>query len=180
MRIVERVSRRWIFFALVAIQVLVPVGMVAAHEHAISSGKKILVKAQPIDPEDFFRGQYVELRYQFSTVPATGSVAAGQTIYVILHEGDNGVWSGVFASTHRPSEDLLASRDLVVIRGKATYDAQRGEEVSVIYGVETLYVEEGQGPRLEQATSAGRLYVRLSIASSGKATIAGTELRGGE
>ncbi len=179
MRIFERFSRRWIFFALVAIQVLVPVGMVAAHEHAISSGKKILVQAQPIDPEDFFRGQYVDLRYQFSTVSTTDSVAAGQTIYVVLAKREKGVWRSVFASTHRPSGGLPSS-DFIVIRGKATYYARSGGQVSVIYGVETLYVEEGQGPRLEQAASAGNLYVRLSIRSNGKASIAGTELRNGK
>jgi len=175
-RIIERFSRRWVFFALVAIQVLIPVGMVAAHEHAISSGTKILVKAQPIDPEDFFRGQYVDLSYEFSTVSIMDSVNAGQAVYVVLSKHDNGVWSSVFASTHRPSRDL-PSRNLIVIRGKATYDAPDGGRVSVIYGVETLYVEEGQGLRLERATSAGRLYVRLSIASDGKASIAGTVLR---
>ena len=176
MRIIERFSRRWVFFALVAIQVLIPVGMVAAHEHAISSGTKILVKAQPIDPEDFFRGQYVDLSYEFSTVSIMDSVNAGQAVYVVLSKHDNGVWSSVFASTHRPSRVNLPSKDLV-IRGKATYDAPGGGRVSVIYGVETLYVEEGQGLRLERATSAGRLYVRLSIANDGKASIAGTVLR---
>ena len=45
-------------------------GTVAVQEHALASGKVILLETRPVDPRDLLRGDYLMLNYKISDVPA--------------------------------------------------------------------------------------------------------------
>ena len=51
---------------------LILTGMIVGAYLPIYRGDKYLLPVKPRDPRDFFRGNYVDLQYEFSTLPATG------------------------------------------------------------------------------------------------------------
>jgi uncharacterized membrane-anchored protein len=150
--------RRNAFVLVVALQLLLPLALIAWNEVALARGTEVTLRTVPVDPIDLVRGRYVTLRYPISNLPVPEAVEPGDTVYVPLHrEGD--AWTGEFVTAERP--------DGLFIRGR--YGGG-----SLVYGIETYYADEATAQRLERA--AGVL-VRVSIGSDGHARIKGVEVR---
>ena len=49
-------------------------------------GKTVILKTQPVDPFDFFRGQYLIINYEISGVNLSEVFKEGDTVYVSLKE----------------------------------------------------------------------------------------------
>jgi uncharacterized membrane-anchored protein len=80
--------RRITFWALVAVQALIPLGLIAWNEVALATGTEVTLRTVPVDPLDLFRGRYVRLSYEISRVPVEPGVGPGDTVYVALRPGD--------------------------------------------------------------------------------------------
>jgi uncharacterized membrane-anchored protein len=154
-------TRRTLAFAAVAAaQVVFPLAMVGYNEVRLSHGKEILIKVQPVDPNDLLRGQYVALSYGISRLGL--QYPPRTTIYVPLHRLGDGSWTGEAVRTERPGGTFIRGRRV----GSHTE-----------YGIETFYVEEGQGREYEDAASSRRLYARVSLESNGRALLKGLVIR---
>jgi uncharacterized membrane-anchored protein len=150
--------RRITFWALVAVQALIPLGLIAWNEVALATGTEVTLRTVPVDPLDLFRGRYVRLSYEISRVPVEPGVGPGDTVYVALRPGD-GRSIGDLATRERPGGTF--------IRGTYT-----GSTIS--YGIETYYADEDQAPRLEAEAGDG-LNVRVVLDDDGRARISGLE-----
>ena len=155
-------QRRLAFWAVVAVQAVVPLAMIGWNEAALASGTPVRVKTVPLDPVDLFRGRYVRLNYTISSLRAGEPFRAGQTVYVELTDrGD--FWSGDVATTTRPEQGTF-------IRGRALADSSTWP-VRIEYGIETYYTDEDEAPRLER--EARSLYVDVRLDDDGGARIEG-------
>jgi uncharacterized membrane-anchored protein len=144
------------FVAVVAVMVAIPLGSIAWNEAKLATGTKIRLQVQPVDPVDFFRGEYVALNYRISRL-STVSADPGDTVYVPLRPtGD--VWTGEQVTTNRP-------QGVTFIRGRVT------ESGDIEYGIETFYVEEGQSRRYERAMVGGTLYADVVLDDDGGAQL---------
>lgn len=152
--------RRLVFWMLVAIQALVPLGLIGWNELALARGSEVTLRTVPVDPIDLFRGRYVQLRYDISQVEVERGTRPGDTVYVALHEVD-GVWSGEQATRERPAGGPF-------IRG--TYLGGLIE-----YGIETYYADEDEAPRLEAEAGRGLLVLAV-LDDDGRARISGIEV----
>lgn len=139
--------KRW-FWGAVLLQLLAIFGMVAIHGYTLATGAPVLLKTVPVDPWDLFRGEYVTLRYEISTVDA-GKVAMqglpyrrGQQVYVTLRQGDP-YWTVGSVSAARTA----AGDGEMVVKARVEWDS--GREVGLRYGIEQFYVPEGEGKDLE-------------------------------
>lgn len=151
--------RRNAFVLVVALQLLLPLALIAWNEVGLARGTEVTLRTVPVDPIDLVRGRYVTLRYPISNLPVPEGVRPGDTVYVPLRrEGD--AWTGAFVTAKRP--------DGLFIRGRYSGG-------SLVYGIETYYADEATAQRLER--SAGDLLVRVSIGSDGHARIKGVEVR---
>ena len=56
----------------VAGQIAVLLGMIVMCSVPHLTGQTVLLEVVPVDPRDFFQGEYVILSYEFSRVPAGG------------------------------------------------------------------------------------------------------------
>ncbi len=155
-------ARRIAFWAVVAAQALFPLATVALNETALASGDDVRLQALPVDPHDPFRGEYVALAYEISSLPAPPGAGVGDTVYVVL-EPTGKAWSGGSASLEYPVGDVR------FIRGRIT-ELHDGE-ARIEYGIETYYVEEGEGRELESAISRQELYVEVVLDDEGGARI---------
>lgn len=59
------------FIALVLIQAVLLVGIIAYRNYWVSTGEKVLLKTVPIDPWNMFRGDYMVLNYDISRINLT-------------------------------------------------------------------------------------------------------------
>ncbi len=142
-------------------------GMVGIKEYTLRTGHGILLKTVPVDPRDLFRGDYVILSYDMSSLDldklgaAGATFSRGQTVYVLLGtDGGYSVATGVRSS--RPShEELFLKGHVLDVSGRT---------VRVEYGIESYFVPEGKGRALEHARGKN-LDVRAAVDKQGHAVI---------
>ncbi len=99
---------RWKFIFLVLLQVALLVGIIAYRHYWVVTGDRILLRTAPVDPRDIFRGDYVSLRYDISTLDldglgTKGSFKSNEKVYVLLERNPEGVFNAVSVSRERPS-----------------------------------------------------------------------------
>ena len=145
------------FVVVVAAMVAVPLGTIAWNEWKLRSGDEYRLQVEPVDPLDFFRGEYVALQYPISRVTLDGTRwEEGDVVYVPLRRVD-GHWTGEEGFRERPGEPFIQGR------------FRRGGGVE--YGIETFFVQEGEARRYEQAMFQRRLYADVVLDENGKARL---------
>ena len=118
------------------------------------TGKTVVLKTQPVDPFDMFRGQYLTINYEISRVSLPENTTEGRAVYVSLKEGDDKIWHADKVSLNKPESDVF-------IRG-TTKQSWRG--LAVEYGIEQYFFERGAHiPRMDS--------VKVKIDDSGQARI---------
>ncbi|MGO9485642.1 MAG: GDYXXLXY domain-containing protein [Rhodomicrobium sp.] len=146
--------------------------MIANRAIRLAYGHEIVLHVVPIDPRDYFRGDYVRLSYEISSVPIAQPerLVTGMPIFVTLQrkgQPEEGKWVAVAASPVRPA--LPETDNTIVLQGVARWG--RVEEVDLTYGIETYFVPEGMGHDLERMTRAGSVKAVVSVDLDGNAAI---------
>jgi uncharacterized membrane-anchored protein len=165
-RWLKRHEKAGILFAVV-FQALILGGTVASRALPYLTGETIRLRVQPVDPRDFFRGDYVILGYEFSriplgTIPGLGSDHGqwkGRTVYLTLVPEADGIhWRQDAFRLDRPDSGKFLRGTIV------GYDR-------VEYGIESYYVQEGRGKQYEQAVRQRRLAAEVVVSPDGRAAL---------
>ncbi len=141
------------------IMVLVLVGGIAGGfilylSFPLLTGKTVILKTQPVDPFDFFRGQYLMINYEISTVNLSENFKEGDKVYVSLREGDDKIWRADKVARTKPESGIF-------IRGIAK---QSWRGLAVEYGIEQYFFErDAHIPRMDS--------VKVKVDRSGQARI---------
>jgi uncharacterized membrane-anchored protein len=152
--------------------------MVVDRVRLLKSGREIVLPIVPVDPRDLFRGEYVRLAYDVSNVPTRlleGAVP-GQNgaFYVVLEKKPEGAWAPVKLVSAMPREE---SPDRIVLKARTLHgwriDPGRNTNVAVRYGIESYFVPEGQGRKLEDLARQKKLAALVAVDSRGNAAIKG-------
>ena len=153
----------------VAIQFLLLLGLLGFKQYTLLTGETVLLQVQPIDPRDLFRGDYVTLSYDISTLrpdQLAGDDYFGPDarIYVELVKGDP-YWRPVaiyrgHRQEHEPS---------VVLKGRVGSGSYWGgglgsTSLQVKYGTEDIFIPEDTGRAVESLSrTGGRLAVEVVV-----------------
>jgi uncharacterized membrane-anchored protein len=176
---VRPLSRRLLVAACVA-QVAVIGYMVWNHLQPLRHGERIVVRAEPVDPRDMLKGEYVILGYDFARISDKDAkllsaqlgapndadedtrkwLPKDTTVFVPLVKKTNGEWTGGKPTLVRPSEGLY-------LQGLTGYRWRGGNELR--FGIEAYYVEEGKGAAWEKLRNTGLLKVTIAVLPNGKA-----------
>ena len=153
-------------------------GMVVDRVRLLKTGREITLPIVPVDPRDLFRGQYVRLGYPISRVPVNlleGPLPKpNAAFYVTLERKPDGAWLPIKMSRSYVAE---SSPDRIVLKGRAMFgrlqeDPNTPNAVNMVkYGIESYFVREGQGPRLEALARDKKLAARIAVDSGGNAAI---------
>lgn len=147
-------------------------GMILIESLPLLIGERIVMQVTPIDPRDFFRGDYVILNYSVNNLPLPGDQQEfrsrdrfakhnDETVYVPLEADADGVhWTGTTASLTRPA-------GVKYLRGRITSDYRQPLQ----FGIEAYYVQEGTGKILEDLRNARQLNAEIAIAPWGQAKL---------
>jgi uncharacterized membrane-anchored protein len=145
-------------------------GTAAVQEHALATGRVILLETARIDPRDLLRGDYLILNYKISDVPtnlfsppAMKDLPYDTKIYVALAPATNQFYVVVKASTN----EFVPAADEVLLRGKSAgprWNAANNS-IHIEYGLERFYVAEGTG------NPAGKLTAQVVVPASGRGRV---------
>lgn len=119
------------------------------------TGTTVILKTQPIDPFDVFRGQYITINYEISRIDLPAEAKEGDAIYVSLKEGEDKIWHAEKTSLSKPDSGVF-------IRGTAK---QSWRGLSVEYGIEQYFFERNAELPWRD------LEVKVKIDASGQARI---------
>jgi uncharacterized membrane-anchored protein len=176
-----RIPKAVLFGVAILVQCVLLVLMVADRMQILREGREVTLQTQPVDPRDLLRGDYVVLRYDISQLPA--GALAGQPVavrnpivFVKLTPNANGLYEAV--SVHAEAVPVTAPE--VLIRGRlANYGGtscgsdRRAfcDKLTIQYGLESYFVPDGEGKKLEQARNQQKLRVVAAVLPSGRAAI---------
>lgn len=151
---------------------------ISTRADVLRNGREVLLKVEPIDPRDLLRGDYVILGYGisrldavlFEGVPAGDPVYGDKPVWVVLRKGADNLFVPVKAALTREALTGVTADD-VVIQGR-TYDwPNKGQLLSIRYGIERFYLPEGEGRQIEQDMGERPFFVIASIGEDGSAQI---------
>ena len=165
--------RSKLVIAAIIVQFLVLGWMAGSREWIQRTGPSVWLRTAPVDPRDLFRGDYVTLGYEISTIPAekfgpglkthmadlAKRNAAGQysgrsreiVLYATLQvHPESGVAEIAMADLTHPAEGLF-------IMGRARpYSSPRQSSLTgIAYGIDAYYVQQGKGRKLERRAPEG-------------------------
>jgi uncharacterized membrane-anchored protein len=178
----------WRMIGVVVVFGLALAAIIHERMQLLNNGREIVLQVEPVDPRDFFRGDYVILSYldltQLILPPGheAADAKAGDTIYVALAVGVDG--RATAKSVHRTFATARAASPMV-LRGKVDWafgrNGDREDEhiaVRTRYGIEAYFVPQGEGRALEHARNARKLEVLIAVCDDGEAAIKGLILDG--
>ena len=173
----QRIPKAVLFGVAVLVQCALLVLMVADRMQILREGREVTLQTQPVDPRDLLRGDYVVLRYDISQLPA-GALAGkpadarNPLVFVKLAPNADGLYAAV--SVHAAPVPVTAPE--VLIRGRVSYSCGSDvrtfcDKLTIKYGLESYFVPEGEGKKLEQARNQQKLRVVAAVLPSGRAAI---------
>ncbi len=146
-------------------------GFVLTQEITLRTGKEVLLKTVPVDPRDLLRGDYVILNYEIAQLPHESSFGYNETVYVILDTGSDNIAHVKSITDIKPSGEMY-------IKGKVdgcnTTIPLFKNGKCINFGIESYFVKEGTGKKLEKDLRNGTL-VRVVIDKNGRSKIRGFE-----
>ncbi len=172
-----KARERKVLLFTAAAQLVILVGMIALRAVPLVTGQTVLVRVQPVDPRDLFRGDYVILSYDFSRVQQDEieglskeerergmKKLQGRAVYVpLVPDSVPGHWRAAKATVIEPEHGLF-------IKG---HMERYG---SLKFGIEAYYVQEGTGLMYEQAIRDRKLSAELAVTSGGQAALKGLRI----
>ena len=235
------------FILLILLQVVLLIGMIAYRHYWVVTGKRVLLKTEPVDPRDIFRGDYVQLRYEISTINLDEMGIRYQfrpmeRVYVHLEKNPDGTFragsisrelpegktfiqgrakftttltkweitlrddSGQVHFLRPPWMGNVKKRDRVTFcldeQGRVTQSfkeddsykpkcrarslqgiieeikTSRSMVLEVEYGIESFFVEEGRGRKIESSRDARKVIMEIALRKDGRGTITALLMEG--
>jgi uncharacterized membrane-anchored protein len=177
--LLARIPKIVLFGVAALVQVALLPLMIVDRVQILREGTEVTLQTRPVDPRDLLRGDYVVLEYDISQLPA-GSLLNQPTgtrnpmVFVKLAPNRDGLYEAV--SVH--ADAVAVASPEVLIRGRvAYYGAACGPTgrcdklLHVRYNLESYFVPQGEGRKLEQDRNQRKLTVVAAVLPSGRAAI---------
>jgi len=146
-------------------QVLLLLAFAGKYATVVAQGQTVTLKIQRVDPVDFFRGNYMALGLNISSLDSKDVAFSGskpfskdQVVYVVLRKA-NPSWLPVSVHDERPP----MKQDEVVLKGVITYTNE--VIMRVHYGLEQYFFPEGKQPDLNRSLAV------IKVDASGDAVL---------
>ncbi|MBD3203898.1 hypothetical protein GF327_06365 [Candidatus Woesearchaeota archaeon] len=166
-------DKKKIFIIIGIFWIVIIGGFIAFKEFTLQTGDEILLKTRPVDPRDLFRGDYVILTYDISTINTDTLTYQGsdfkedEKVYVLLNIDDQKIGSLANIDKNMPKEGIFIEGTV-----KSTYS----NKLNVEYGIESYFVPEGKGKEIER--NLGKIFSKIAVDDFGNAVIKSLVLDG--
>ncbi len=140
-------------FLIIAGQLLFLSSMIWFHQAKLSGATKVLLKTVPVDPQSVFRGYFVDLNYEISSLPKSllqdadpAQIQEGQELFVVLKK-DGQFWQAESVQAKKPQ-----GKNIVFIRGRTPlYWGMGGVNFNFEYGIESFFLNEESAHQVEES-----------------------------
>ncbi|NPV93259.1 MAG: GDYXXLXY domain-containing protein [Firmicutes bacterium] len=142
---------RWWMVLVVALQIAILLVMVGMKWSTLTYGTKVLLETRQVDPYDVFRGDYLTLSLDIGRLDLNKvehqdqEFKQNETVYVSL-QPDGRYWTARAVSRDQPSDRS------VFIKGRVIYYLSGDPYLNVDYGIDSYYIPQGQGYRVDWQT----------------------------
>jgi uncharacterized membrane-anchored protein len=190
-------NQKKIFYLTIVFWLLIFSGFILFKEYTLRTGTEVILKTEPVDPRDLFRGDYVTLNYEISTldldeIPAEDhDFNYNDRIYLALElENGYGVPKKIYKNPPddelyikgtvkeliydwEEDEDGLITEEPIVKPIEEPIEEPRLKELRIEYGIESYFVPEGRGIEIEsqQWTGEEGVDVKVVVDKYGNAVI---------
>lgn len=132
-----------LFFIMAIAQWVVPINMITGSEKVLKKGQLFKFKTRPVDPNDPFRGKYIQLDFEANTFEfETGDDwTRGAAVFVELIEDIEGYAQIKRIHKTPPSDDISYIKAKIRYQFKVTDTTQR---ITVDYPFDRFYMEESK------------------------------------
>ena len=150
-------------FLIIALFWIVVIGIIIAVNESILDGEEVYLETEPIDPRDLFRGDYMILSYDISTLSADDAsmpdgIGIDDTIYLRLSVDQEGFGRPIAILEREPTEGLFIKGKIVRVPTPVSLEIE--------YGIESYFIPEGTGADMPRITE-----VLVAIDDNGRARI---------
>lgn len=162
------------FLVLALAQLAVPSQMIVHNNDILSTGKIYKFKAQPIDPYDAFRGKYIRLNFNESTIYTKDSIADNKKYVAVLGTDNKG-----FAKIAKLRQKPIPQEDYINLKSTYSYRVSEKEKrfyVTINFPFDRFYMNEYKAPKAEETynssvrDSAKNVYALVAV-KNGEAII---------
>jgi len=178
-------ARIWAAVLVVAgLQTIVLASIVWSRANLLANGREVVIDVIPVDPRDIFRGEYVILGYEFSR---TGDVELpkgsriGNTVYATLEKSGTGAGEWKLAKVEDALPAATVTDATKVVLKAVVSDLFTRPDTSdpnaaplrgrIRFGIESYFVQEGQGKPLEEKVRDGKIQAVVAVGSDGTAAL---------
>jgi uncharacterized membrane-anchored protein len=175
----QRIPKAALFGAAAVIQLALLAVIIGDRMQILREGLEVTLQTRPVDPRDLLRGDYVTLAYDISQLPAgplkdKPAGARNPIVFVKLAPNRDGIYEAISVHT----EAVALQGPEVLIRGRVTYGATCGpkegqfcDRLQIRYSLESYFVPEGEGRKLEQLRNQRKLTIVAAVTPTGRAAI---------
>lgn len=130
------------FGLMVIAQWFMPVQMIFGKEKIIRQGKEFRFLTRPYDPYDAFRGKYIDLAFEQTSIRVKDFTADyGENVYAIIGKDS----SGFAILTDVTREIPTATTDFIKVKVSYAYPDSNGvSAVNIYYPFDRFYMEESK------------------------------------
>ncbi len=183
-------NRKWLWPLLAGVALVQSAAifdMVYERHRLLRAGRELTLTVRPLDPRDIFRGDYVTLGYDISTLKKSDTAAdldiagliRGSAAFVTLSPQPEGGWLQTHVNSTYPVN--VAPGD-VVLKGRvqSAWQSQNPDEtiVNVRYGIEQYFVPEGTGRDIEEQVRDHKIEAIVAVGADGTAALKGLVIDG--
>lgn len=152
------------FTIAVALQIAVLTFIIIYKTSISLGGTEVILKIEPYDPRDPFRGDYITFRYSdLSTLPGHyyegnygQELQKKDTVYITLEpvsfEQGGNHFRPVKISEQKPDDETIAIKGTVESLNYSNFGTEEStkylDTISVIYGIEEYFIPEGTGQNI--------------------------------
>ena len=136
------------FILIVIVQLYIPAKMVFGREDILKTGTEYKFRTAPMDPNDPFRGKYIELDYSASTfnIEEGEEWENDENIFILLTTDEKGFAKIKSVSRQKPEKTTEFTN------GKVVRTITRKPKMLIIqYPFDRYYMEEYKAPDAEKA-----------------------------
>ncbi|MEK7167223.1 MAG: GDYXXLXY domain-containing protein [Patescibacteria group bacterium] len=143
------------FILAIALQILIIFSIIVFKMAILVDGTEVLLKIEPVDPTDPFRGDYVTFQYNISNLDShlfsNKQIKNGDDIYVILRQNKE------YWTVQKIQEIKPTTENQIFIKGKVISGGLESQteffpkqhfntfRIHIIYGIEEYFIPEGMG-----------------------------------
>lgn len=159
---------------LVAVPWLIIAGMIAGAYLPIFRGEKYLLPVKPRDPRDFFRGNYVDLQYDFSNLAGdkiktdlhpTQIYRFGDTLYLDLEKKDHTLTAVALVASPEKVKNVRLK-----VHPRWSFTAKDGH-FDIVAGLESFFAPKQDAEEWEKALRDGKVFAEVAIDKGGNARL---------